>query len=402
MKVRQTVSAAGRSLMLSRRNFLAAAGATALTMTSGRTFAAEPVTLSILDVAGNLKLTGPMIDSYIKANPGKLRRYVSAAATEPDLVGKISSQQKANNLQIDLVLTGTGGVAAGIEFGLWEPTAEMYERTGAKLENLLLPAAYDMQKLARGQAVVLEYTPAGPLMLCDPQRVPAPPKTPQQLLDWARANPGKFMYARPGNSGPGRALLMGLPYLLKDSNPFDPEKGWTNTWAYLEQLGNFIDYYPPGTAQTMTELGQGTRAIVAGTTGFYMNARALGIIRETVKPAVFDNATWVSDAHYFAVPKGVPPEKMSVLLDLLAWMHKPAVNAMTYDEGYFYPGPAVKGVELSMAPKESQEVINKFRNADVDAAIKNYPVKPQLDFVALQKAFATWDRRIGGSRIKAK
>ena len=29
-------------------------------------------------------------------------------------------------------------------------------------------------------------------------------------------------------------------------------------------------------------------------------------------------------------------------------------QAYTYDEGYFYPGPAVKGVTLDMAPPEAR------------------------------------------------
>ena len=42
------------------------------------------------------------------------------------------------------------------------------------------------------------------------------------------------MYARPANSGPGRTLLMGLPYILGDKDPTDPVKGWDKTWAYLQ------------------------------------------------------------------------------------------------------------------------------------------------------------------------
>ena len=47
-----------------------------------------------------------------------------------------------------------------------------------------------------------------------------------------KANPNRFMYARPANSGPGRTLLMGLPYILGDTDPKDPEKGWDKTWAW--------------------------------------------------------------------------------------------------------------------------------------------------------------------------
>ena len=41
-------------------------------------------------------------------------------------------------------------------------------------------------------------------------------------------------------------------------------------------------------------------------------------------------------------------------------MLTPEAQAYTYDKGYFYPGPAVKNVSLSMAPKESQDAIKEY------------------------------------------
>ena len=34
---------------------------------------------------------------------------------------------------------------------------------------------------------------------------------------------------------------------------------------------------------------------------------------------------------------------MAVLLDLMSFLLQPPQQALTYDEGYFYPGPAVQG-----------------------------------------------------------
>ena len=48
-------------------------------------------------------------------------------------------------------------------------------------------------------------------------------------------------------------------------------------------------------------------------------------------------------------------------------------QAYTYDKGYFYPGPAVKDVPLSMAPKESQDVIKEFGRPEYDGWLKEFP-----------------------------
>lgn len=361
----------------------------------------EPVTLNIIDVAGDLQLTQPMIDAFVAANPERVAKVNYDKAPSPELAGRIQAQQQGGNLQTDLVLTGTDALSAGIELELWEEIAPMYEdHVGSTLEATLLPAANDMQALAQGFGVVITYYPSGPLLEYAPAQVTDPPTSPEALLDWARANPGKFMYARPANSGPGRTFIMGLPYLLGDEDPKDPEDGWDKTWAYLEELGQYIEYYPTGTGQTMTEFGEGTRAMIASTTGWDINPRALGTVPKDAQVAFFDDFTWVADAHYFVVPKGVAEAKLDVLLDLLAWMHKPEENAKAFDAGYFYPGPAVKGAELSMAPADSQAIIEEFGRPEYDQVIADNPVVVPLDAASLVKAFEIWDERIGGDQIK--
>ena len=62
----------------------------------------------------------------------------------------------------------------------------------------------------------------------------------------------------------------------------------------------------------------------------------------------------MTDAHYAAIPKGVSADKQAAVLALLAFMLTPEQQAKAYDTGYFYPGPAIKGVTLDMAPQQSQ------------------------------------------------
>src|SRR3546814_3026734 len=118
-----------------------------------------------------------------------------------------------------MVLTGTYALSAGVQQGLWVTLLPDHAATLPKLEEIYLPAAWNMQSLAQGQGVAVTYYPSGPLLEYMPERVATPPTTAEELLSWAKANPNRFMYARPANSGPGRTFLMGLPYLLGDSDP---------------------------------------------------------------------------------------------------------------------------------------------------------------------------------------
>jgi putative spermidine/putrescine transport system substrate-binding protein len=360
----------------------------------------EPVTLNVLDVAGNLQLTKTAIENYKKANPKAVRRITYTTATSPELAGKVKAQQAAGRLDIDLVLTGTDGLAAGQAQNLWTKLLPDLGKGLGDLDSMYLEPAAKMQEQAQDQGVVVTYYPSGPLLEYAPDRVADPPKTPEALLAFAKANPGKFFYARPSNSGPGRTFLMGLPYLLGDSDPKDPIKGWDKTWAYLKELHKYIEYYPAGTKDTMAGLADGSRDITVSTTGWDINPRALGTVPKEMKVAAFDDMRWVTDAHYMVVPKGIAKDKLAVVLDLMKFMLEPEQQALAYDDGYFYPGPAIKDVGLDMAPAKSQQVIEEFGRPEYDELIESRPKETPLLGKTLVAAFDKWDREVGGSKVK--
>jgi putative spermidine/putrescine transport system substrate-binding protein len=355
----------------------------------------QAVTLNILDVAGNLQLTQGMIDEFVAKNPDIVSRVTTEKATAPDMAGKIKAQQDAGRLGIDMVLTGTDGLSAGTEQGLFTPLLPQFADRLKGMENYQEPAAA-MQQLAADHGVVVTYYPSGPLVEYAPDRVPNPPKTAQELLAYAQAHPGKVGYARPANSGPGRTFLMGLPYILGDSNPKDPINGWEKTWAYLAELDKTITSYPSGTTDTMKNLANGTYDIIVSTTGWDINPRALGTVPAGYQVGTLEGFTWVTDAHYAAVPKGVSADKQAALLALISFMLTPEQQAKAYDTGYFYPGPAVEGVTLDMAPPESQQVIRQFGRPEYDALIANNPKATPLATKDMVAAFERWDREIGG------
>ncbi|KWU23094.1 extracellular solute-binding protein [Burkholderia sp. MS389] len=369
------------------------------TLSAGAAVAA-PVSLNIVDVAGNLQLTQKAIEAFKEKNPTLVANVTFTNAPAPQLPGKIKAMQAAGRSDIDLVLTGTDALAAGIEQNLWQ---KLLPDNAAALPGVLdkyAPGPRKMQDLAQGFGLEVTYMPAGPLLEYNPAKVSDPPKTPDQLLAWCKAHPNKLIYARPANSGPGRTFLMGLPYVLGDKNPQDPINGWDKTWAFLKQLNDCVPYYPGGTSAVMKELGEGTRDMTVTVTGWDLNPRALGIVPAEFKVQAFDNMTWVNDAHYMVIPKGVPKEKLDVLFKLMNFLLEPAQQATTYDDGYFYPGPAVKGVTLEMAPAHSQEVIRKFGRPEYAKLLADRPHVQPLSAQAMVAAFQKWDREIGSQKSK--
>jgi putative spermidine/putrescine transport system substrate-binding protein len=395
MKSKQVVGHA-----MSRREFLFGTGSALALMSlgacgpqegaGGGAAAGQPVDLTIIDVAGNLQLSEDIIETFADENPDAVRQVNFTEATAPELPSKIQAQQKADQVSIAMALTGADGLSAGIEQDLWLEITPDFDG------SYINPAA---QELAQGYGVLIAYGNYGPTFTYNPEKVANPPGSTDELLAYAKQNSGQLMYARPANSGPGRTLIMGLPYILGDPDPRDPDT-WENTWSYLEELGQYIEYYPSGTSDTMEELGQGSRAMVASTMGWDMNPRVLGIVPKDFQAIVLDDTTLIADGHYAAIPKGLDERQRAVTQDLISFMLRPEQQAKTYDQAYFYPGPAVKGVTLEMAPQKSQEAVESVRRPEFDRLIDSLPIETQLDAKSLVRAFEIWDERVGGGKIR--
>jgi putative spermidine/putrescine transport system substrate-binding protein len=382
---------AGAGVLGGRSGIARAAGAALPPMPS------RPLQLSIIDVAGQLQLTKSIIEDYA----GSHRQYVSGVsyqqATAPELPSKILAQQRANQLQINLVLTGSDALSAGIVQNIWQRLLPDYQTKWPNLiGNYINPQA---QGLAQGYGILDVFGNYGPTFTYNPARLRTPPKTPEDLLAWAKANPGQLIYARPANSGPGRSFLMGLPYMLGEAQPREPQS-WTKVWPYYQELGQYIQYYPTGTSGTFQELGQGARTIAASTMGWDLNVRALGVVPANFGAFAFANERLIADTQYVCVPKGNSPETLGVVLDLIAWVLRPDQQAQTYDTGYFYPGPAVKGVTLAMAPKADQDKVTPVRRPEFDDLIRTRPVEIPLAPDKLVQAFTIWDQKVGANKLK--
>ena len=312
-----------------RRNVLLGATGLALAHAThgaaqGLALPAAPVALNVIDVAGNLQLTQAGIERFRQQSPNLVSRITFSRAPSPELPAKLKAQQDANRVDIDLVLTGPGALSDGITQGLWIDVWTKHPGALPKPEEVYHEQALMMQKnFGKDQGVAVVYSPSGPLFEYAPERVKNRPRTIADLLAWVKANPNRFTYARPVNSGPGWTFLMGLPYLLGDRDPKDPVNGWDRTWAYLKEMDQGIDYYPSGTTPTMKELAEGTRDMIVTTCGWDINPRALGVVPKEVEVFALEGTHWVPDTQFMCIPKGVPDDKVAVLLNLMAFMLKP-------------------------------------------------------------------------------
>src|SRR5256712_14123978 len=83
-----------------------------LALAAGGPFAARdgaaqgPITISIVDVSGDLSSTRAIIENYQKANPQKVKAVNFQRAPAPELPAKIKAQQHAGRGDANLLLVG--------------------------------------------------------------------------------------------------------------------------------------------------------------------------------------------------------------------------------------------------------------------------------------------------------
>ena len=368
--------------------------AVGVSVLSPGTTRAEPITLSVIDTGGDLASTEVIIRNYAKANPDKVKDIKIQRAPAPELPAKIKAQQDAGRLDINLVLTGQDGGS------LLAANKQIIQIPNYKTEfprDILTDAGKALYDEGGGYLIPSVGNAGGPVFIYNPSKVPNPPKTAADLLAWAKANPGKFMYARPANSGPGRSILQGMSFILNDSKPMDPEKGWEKGWDFLKELGKSVEYYPTGTAITLKEFAQGQRWMIAGIMEWDMKPRAQSVIPPDSMITILENTTFVVDGHYWAIPVGVPKEQVDVILDLMKFMWKPEQQVLTWTA---FIGPVVKSATIASAPKNIQDDVKEFWRPEYDQVGAKWKVSPPLGVTALSYAMDRWDREIGADQVK--
>ena len=355
---------------------------------------AEPITLSIIDTGGDLASVQGIIENYKKANPDKVKEIKIQRAPAPELPAKIKAQQDAGRLDINLVLTGQDGGSLLAQNG---QIIKIPDHEKLFPRDNLTEAGKALYDEGKGFLIPSVGNAGGPILIYNPSKVPNPPKSADELLAWAKANPGKFMYARPANSGPGRGMLQGMSFILGDSKPLDPEKGWDKNWAYLKELGKYIEYYPTGTAITLKEFAQGQRWIIAGIMEWDMKPRAQSVIPPDSKISIMNNTTFVVDGHYWCIPVGVPKEQVEVIIDLMKFMQTPEQQVLTWPA---FIGPVNKNATLDKAPKQIKDEVSEFWRKEYDEIGTKWKVSSPLGVKELSYAMDRWDREIGADQVK--
>ena len=379
---------------------------TAATESSGEEGAAgtnsiikEKRDIVILDAGGEQDMFKEIVELFKAEYPDYVNDVVWIPASTGEQISKLAAERDAQKPYTTLCTNGYDTVAAGIDAEVYINILEKYpDRFSETIENFNEDSKIQLDK-ALGFGIPHLNSIGGPMLTYWPDQVPNPPKNMDELLAFCKENPGKFAYPRPSNSGAGYAFLQGLPYLLEEEDPDDPNS-WTKVWDYLKEMDQYIDYYTTGSALLYRDFNEGSRAMIVTAVGYETNQRVLGAMAPECKQLFLDNLHWVTDSNFWTIPTGLDPQDEELSLLFMEFTLRPEIQAMLYDSGFMYPGPVLEGVTLDQAPQESQDALNAAITEDLTAAIADYPHVGPMTMSNLVDAMEMWDNEIGSNKLK--
>jgi len=176
------------------------------------------------------------------------------------------------------------------------------EESFVKLDDTMIPnraniaakssVAGDYTQAYRGTTVILAY---------DSETVPEPPKTMDELVEWMKANPGRFAYNAPGTGGAGDSFARTSVYNFLDPEAItSDDPSWVEQWdegfAFLADIHQYMYssggsiVYPNKNQGSLDLLNQGEIDMCPNWADMVLSQRAAGQLKESIKIAQIDPA----------------------------------------------------------------------------------------------------------------
>ena len=246
-----------------------------------------------------------------------------------DAVARVVAEKAAGRLSggsVDLIWINGENFASmkrnNLLFGPWTakgPNYRFVDTVNKKTTTVDFTVPVDNLEAPWGMAQVV--------FMHDTAHVSTPPKSIPALLEWAKANPGRFAYPQPPNFHGTTFLKQALIELAPDAaalqSPAANVFGVTAPlWAYLDQLHPALwrrgEVFPQNGPAVMRLLDDGEVSIALS----FQPAEASGLIAsgklpETVRTFVLDNGT-IGNTNFVAIPfNAKAKEGAMVLADFL-------------------------------------------------------------------------------------
>ncbi|WP_243292337.1 ABC transporter substrate-binding protein [Bacillus sp. FJAT-47783] len=240
------------------------------------------------------------------------------------------------------------------------------------------------------------------VFLYDEKKVPTPPTSFAELLEWAKQNPGKFTYPE-ADDFTGNAFLrhvlyntVGVESLLEHGfNEEYVHKQAGDMWSYLNELKPFLwregETYP----KDLTELDRlYSRGEVWMTMG-YNEARAESLVQEgvfpkTTKSFIFESGS-IGNTHFLAIPYNRP--NVAGAMVAINEMLSPEAQLAKYERAYWGESFALDLNKLHEDTRAQFEAVDRGASVLDAETLKKYML-PEVDANYVNWIKETWYEKV--------
>lgn len=245
----------------------------------------------------------------------------------------------------------------------------------AAKSDLLLPVTKDNvpnlanvpeKNLTEGKGQAFPYRASSVLLAYDPEKVKTPPSTLNEVLDWIKANPGKFAYNAPSTGGSGQAFVVSVLDLFVPADVRErmtttadiaDQKYWDQGFAKLKELGPSMyqqGVYPNGNSQVLDLLISGQIEMAPVWSDQFISGQESGKIPARIKVRQIKDPSFTGGAAFLGIPKGCKNEAVAYAL----------ANFVLSPEGQELIVKEMAGYPMISLDKMSDDVKKKFADAD--------------------------------------
>jgi putative spermidine/putrescine transport system substrate-binding protein len=316
-----------------------------------------------------------LIPGFEKKNPGIKVKFIFSEHGQNDTttlarIGAAVKQRKWPG--VDLVDAGIVTTLA-ID-GLDQPVSKATSPNIKLVPKALLTPVKGKAIPYRGSSVVLAYNTA---------HVQSPPKTLTGLIQWIRANPGKFTYNSPNTGGSGYSFAetvvdSTLPQDVHNQmiEGYTPqlESNWKQGLDLLHSLNGSVyqGVYPNGNQAVLDLLAKGEIWVAPVWSDQALTALKSGALPKTVKLTQIASPSFTGGAAYLGVPKTA--RHKAEVYKFVNYVLSPAAQTQIIDVMSGFPA-----LPLKYLP---QAIQNQFADVSANTLRRGYSSKMQSDFKA--------------------
>ncbi|WP_136604321.1 extracellular solute-binding protein [Paenibacillus dokdonensis] len=306
--------------------------------------------------------------------------YIPSGQGEQATMNRIVAAKRAGKDSVDVDLyeaNGGSDMAADKKDGVFESLSEQ------QIPNLSLMNPVNMKDMDNK---AVPYRSSSVLLAYNSEKVPAPPKTLDDLYTWIHEHPGRFAYNDPSTGGSGESFVLTTLYKsLPDDAIHNQDKSimqqWDQGFKQLKALSKDMyqqGVYPKKNQGTLDLLSNGEVDMVPAWSDMALEQINKKLLPETTKLAQIEPA-FTGGPGLLTVPS--MSKHKEAAYDFINFVLSPDAQAEVVNKIYGFPG-----IEWSHMPSELQD---KFKGVSVSYRSFNLG---ELESEAMKR----WQREVAG------